>query len=560
MQEGACREQSEGTELRFEDLPFASVPGQSKLFLDYLSDPVSLRKYYPSAVEKISELPARSSEVLENHRVDREAMCGILMDQNAAFGGGERSAANILKLKDADCVAVLTGQQAGLLTGPLYTIYKALTAVRISEELNKQGTKAVPIFWIATEDHDFEEVSNAFAVDAGGQLSEALFEVPETERGRPVGKIAFDGSIALTVSEWLASLAPSDFRSGIESLLNSAYASDANYGLAFGKLLARLFEKYGLVIFDPLDERAKRLSTPIAKNAIENSDAVLASLQARSELLEADGYHAQVMIGDDHFPLFWINDDGKRVPIRNVGNGRFRISGNRSDTSSHELLTAAESDPSRFSAGVILRPVVQDYLFPTICYVGGGAEIAYFAQNSEVYRVLQRPVTPIVHRQSLTIVEPKQARAMEKYGLKFEDIFKGLEALLPDIVERVIDPKTPHVFAKVEEKINLELNRLDQQLSEIDPTLAANLETRRRKIIYHIAALRTKFERVRIQKDEIANRRLRSLFATLYPDGGLQERTLNFVHFANPYGIQFVDWVYDSVDVNNKDHRILYLR
>ena len=207
----------------------------------------------------------------------------------------------------------------------------------------------------------------------------------------------------------------------------------------------------------------------------------------------------------------------------------------------------------------MLRPVVQDFLFPTLCYFGGSAEIAYFAQNSEVYRILGRSVTPIVHRQSFTIVETKHARTMKKYGLEFSELFLGMENLLPKIAGKVIDPEAPLIFAKAEETINTELNRLDQQLSKFDPTLADNLAKRRRKIIYHIGALQKKFQRTAFERDETADRQIRAMFTTLLPQGVLQERKLNFASFADRYGMEFIDWVYDEVDPENKDHRLLYL-
>jgi bacillithiol biosynthesis cysteine-adding enzyme BshC len=308
-----------------------------------------------------------------------------------------------------------------------------------------------------------------------------------------------------------------------------------------------------------MDPRAKRLASPIYKHAIEKSDEIARALTRRSETLELTGYHAQVLIDKEHVPLFWHDDKGKRLALKHTTNGMFRIPGTRTESKAEALLTCAETQPQRLSPGVMLRPVVQDFLFPTICYFGGGAEIAYFAQNSEVYRILGRPVTPILHRQSFTIIEARHARNMEKYGLEFRDLFAGPDALLPKIVEQVIDPETPRLFDDAEKNINNELNRLDQRLSGIEPTLAENLGTRRRKIIYHIAALRRKFHRSRIEKDETVNRQIRSMFATLLPDGELQERKLNFASFADRYGTQFIDWIYEEVDPDNKDHKLLYL-
>ena len=559
MPESACRGKSESNGLRSDRLPFSEIPGQSKLFLDFLNDPGSLRKYCPSAVAGHEDLVDRVPDVLANHTTDRDVLCDILSDQNAKYAAGEKVSENIARLRESDSVAIVTGQQAGLFTGPLYTIYKALSAIRSAECLREKGVNAVPAFWIATEDHDFEEISNAFAASADGSLVEARARAADEHIGRAVGMIRVDNSVTGVIEEWMVALPTTEFSPGLQELLISAYSNGSSFGISFGKVLAHLMGKHGLVLFDPLDPRAKLLASPIYRTAIERSGEIVGSLIARSRDLGSAGYHAQVLIADDHVPLFWHEDDGKRLAMKRTSEGRFRVPGTRSESDIEQLLECADAQPQRFSPGVMLRPVVQDFLFPTLCYFGGAAEIAYFAQNSEVYRVLGRPVTPIMHRQSFTIVEARHARTMEKYGLEFGDLFEGYEALLPRLVEQVIDPETPGVFEEADARINNELNRLDRQLSKIDRTLSANLATRRRKITYHIEALRKKFQRTRIEKDETVNRQLGAMFSTLLPGGGLQERKLNFASFADRYGMQFIDWVYKEVDPENKDHKLLYL-
>ena len=330
-------------------------------------------------------------------------------------------------------------------------------------------------------------------------------------------------------------------------------------GEAFAAHVQTLFENYGLIVVDPLDVRLKNLASPIYSAAVEHRDEIVSTLVERSEQLETDGFQPQVLVTPDYFPLFYHTDDGARRSVRQKSDGKYRVSDTKLEFSSDELLETANNNPERFSPGVMLRPVVQDYLFPTVCYFGGGAEIAYFAQNSEVYRVLDRPATTILHRQSFTVVEAKHARTIEKYDLEFADLFGGLENLLPGIVDRFVNPSSARLFADAEERINLELNRLDQDLAKIDPTLASNLATRRRKILYHIAALQKKFHRVQIERDEILDRQLRSLFASLLPDGHLQERKLNVAAFTSRYGPYFINWVYDSIDLDERGHRLLYL-
>src|SRR5690606_25418873 len=200
-----------------------------------------------------------------------------------------------------------------------------------------------------------------------------------------------------------------------------------------------------------------------------------------------------------------------------------------------------------------------DLLFPTVCYLGGGAEIAYFAQNSVVYETLRRPVTPIMHRQSFTFVDAASHRTLAKYGLEFNDIFAGREALEKQIVDGVVNPETARLFADVEEKINGELARLDRELSSLDPTLAKNLATRRRKIVYHIGALRKKARSAQLRAHGDAERRINAMMTTLYPNGGLQERTVNVNSFLARFGDAFIDAVFDSIDLDDRGHRVVFL-
>lgn len=559
MNDSGCTKPVSVRGLRNESLPFSSIPAQSKLFIQYQDVPLSLKRFYPSAVGSPADLAGRVGEVLTNHKTDRNVLCDALAAINARFDPSPETLANIEALRENDTVAVLTGQQAGLFTGPLYSIYKALSAIKMAECLRSRGIKAVPVFWMATEDHDIAEVSNSFTIDNSERLVESRFLSPPSEEGLPVGRIGFDSSIAAVVEELFASLPETGFTDDLRRSVSAGYREGKDFGHAFGTFLSHLLGKFGLVIVDPLDSVVKKLAAPVYAEAIGSSGEIVKALVERSRELAESGYHAQVLVEDDYFPLFWHTDDGKRTALRRKRDGTVQIKGEKTSFDIARLIELAAESPERFSPGVMLRPVVQDYLFPTLCYFGGGAEIAYFAQNSEVYRIIERPVTPILHRQSFTVVEAKHSRTMEKYGLSLRDLFAGPEAILPRIIDEFLDKETAGLFADVEEKIDIELNRLDQALSEIDVTLAANLATRRRKILYHVAALRKKYHLRRAETDATINRRLNSLFTTLLPHGGLQERTLNATSFLDRFGDGFIDWIYDSIDLDDKGHRIVYL-
>lgn len=558
-QEIACLCPTGKVVLQTESLPFSEVPQQSKLFIEYQNNPLALKKYYPAAVASHTQIAERIPEVLENYKVDRDALCDILEKANRANGASAKTLENLELLRDEDCVAVVSGQQAGLFTGPLYTIYKALSAVKLTECLRGRGFKAVPVFWIATEDHDFEEVSKTEVIGKRGEPIELKNEPQRCRENLPVGYVKLDESIAETIQELFDALPHTEFTDELRKTIEEAWAAGTDYGDAFARLLAKIVGKYGLVLLCPLDERLKKLATPVYVEAVKKSDEIVAALINRSEELKENGYHAQVLITPDYFPLFWQSKDKTRHAIKKSVDGTYKVKDSEREFTIDELAAIAESEPERFSPSVVLRSVVQDYLLPTVCYFGGAAEIAYFAQSAEVYRILRRPATTILHRQSFTIVESKYAKTLEKYNLEFKDLFAGIQNVLPRLVEEHLNRETGELFAAVEEKINHELDRLNENLAVYEPTLADNLANRRRKINYHVASLRSKFHHAQMRRDADVMRQIETAFSALLPHRHLQERSLNVTSFVNKYGFYLTDWIYSAIDLDDKHHRIIYL-
>lgn len=544
-----------------ESLSFSEIPGQSRLFLDFLVGSTKLEKFYP---EKQTAIKDFAQKVLENYRVEREELCNILAETNKKIGVGEKTLENIELLKQSDTVAVVTGQQAGIFSGALYTIYKALSAVKSAEDLRKQNIKAVPVFWIAEEDHDFDEIKKTFILGKAEKTGDSgLAEIENTpenyNENQPVGLVELDDSINETIKNLFDEISHTEFTEGVKKLLNETYKPGETFSIAFARFMAEIFREYGLIFVLPLDRKLKKLCAPIFGEAIENSEKIVAALLQRNRELENENYQAQVMVEENSFPFFLINDDERKPLRRDLEDSKFKIQNSKKAFSKAELKQIAENEPERLSPNALLRPLVQDYLLPTIRYFGGAAEIAYFAQNSVIYELLNRPVTPIHHRESFTIVESKHRRTLERYELKFEDLFKGKEEITARVVEKFLSNGAALEFAEVEEIINTQLNRLDRSLIEIEPTLSDNLANRRRKIIWHIGALRKKFHRAEIFRHKTAKRRIDTLFTAVLPGGALQERTLCVVTFLNLFGGNFVDWLYESIEPETGEHQIIYL-
>ncbi|HEX8558296.1 MAG TPA: bacillithiol biosynthesis cysteine-adding enzyme BshC [Pyrinomonadaceae bacterium] len=557
--ESACHGTPEGAALHLERLPFRSIPHQSRLFLEYLEDPAALRRYYPEAVRSHPELSERRARVLEHHRADRGALCDALAAANERWGASARTLENVGRLRSAESVAVVTGQQTGLFTGPLYTLYKALSAVKLAACLTARGTEAVPVFWMATEDHDWEEVQAAHVIACDGRL--AGVSVPDAlhREGEPVGGVTLDGSVE-EAARRLFDLAPSsEFLPELERLVRDAYRPGRTYGEAFARMLAALTGAYGLVLLDPTDPALKRLAAPLYAEAALRGAEVAAATDARSRELVAAGYHAQVHTSPDSFPLFLIDEGGGRRALTRTGEGRYRAKGSGREWTVEELAALASQEPERLSPNVTLRAVVQDYMLPTLAYFGGAAEVAYFAQTAESYRVLGRPATPILHRASLTVVERRTGRTLERYGLRLEDFFGGLDPVIARVVEEHVGAELAGAFDEAGATVGRALDELRERLSGFDPTLADALDGGRRKISHQLDGLRARFHRAQMGRDRAVLRQLERAATALYPEKGLQERSVNVTSLVARHGRYFVEWVHDAIDLSTSDHQIVYL-
>jgi bacillithiol biosynthesis cysteine-adding enzyme BshC len=556
--EPACHGTPEGAGLQVERLPFERVPGQSRLFLEYLKDPTRLRRFYPEAVRFHQELATRRARVLDNHATDRDALCEALADANSNWGASAETLRNVERLRSNDSVAVVTGQQVGLFTGPLYTLYKALSAVKLAACLTARGTDAVPVFWMASEDHDWEEVRSAQVVGCDGRL--APVSVPDSlhRDGEQVGGVLLDESVEDAAKRLFDLLPSSEFLPDVERLVRDCYHRGRTMGEAFARLLTSLTSKYGLVLLDPTDARVKRLAAPLYSEAARRGAEIAAATDARSRELEREGYHAQVHTSPDSFPLFLVHEGARRALTRTV-EGRYRAKGTAHEWTAEELSALALEEPERFSPNVTLRAVVQDYLLPTVAYFGGAAEVAYFAQTAESYRVLNRPATPVLHRASLTLVERRTARTLGRYGLRLEDFFGGLDPVVARVVEEHLGREVAGGFDETDAAVEGALDKLAETLRGFDPTLADALAGGRRKIRHQLGGLRTRFHRAQARRDEAVLRQLERASTALYPEKALQERHVNVASLLARHGRYLVEWVHDAIDLSAPDHHVVYL-
>jgi len=540
-------------------IPFSSMPHQSALFLGYLDLSPKALAFYQRA-PTIGNLEEAARADLSGREFPRKDMVSILRKQNLKYDADDSVLEQIEELRDQDCVAILTGQQVGLFTGPLYTIYKAFSAIRIAQRLRKLGIRAVPVFWMDTEDHDLTEVTHRTTLGRNfspvrSDCRQSLFGAA-LESLQSVGSVPLPESVGRLVAECFQS---NDDKYGdtIRRNLAQTYKAGSSFSDAFGRLMTRLFRGYGLVLFDPLDDAAKRLLIPVYRMAAEQAEQIGSSLLMRSAALESAGFHAQVSILENSTVLFH-QDRGARRPLARNGSN-FTVKGTDIQFSRKELLARIEDSPELFSSNVLLRPIVQDYLFPTIAYVGGPAEIAYFAQIEALYRTFDRPMPVIWPRCSFTLIEPEIDERFARYDLDLTDCFSDREKIIEKAVNSATHSKAGIILDQLKEDIDTSFEELHPKVEAADFSLGPAMETAKRKILHQLHSLKVKFTQLDALLGGTILQDLDAVRNYCYPNRNFQERELCIVDFLARRGPVLMNTIYASCEVDSFVHGIIRL-
>jgi bacillithiol biosynthesis cysteine-adding enzyme BshC len=501
-------------------LRHTELPHTSRLFSDFL--------YHYHRVERFYTAPPSTGYPEER----RPALVSALREQNS-------NEAALEKLALPGAVAVVTGQQVGLFTGPAYTLYKALTAARMASELTARGRPAVPVFWLATEDHDWAEVDHCWVHDGAHTPIEIKVSTNGNGGGVPVG--------TLRPAEWpidalRRSLRDLPYGEEVTDLIADTYRSGVTMGEAFRDALQTLLKPFGFLFLDPLHPAIRRIAAPMMRKAHAIGPDLNTVLLSRNRELEAAGYHAQVHV-DARTSLFFLLEKGRRVPLRDL---RY---------SQSELADRAED----LSPNALLRPVVQDYLLPTAAYVGGPAELAYFAQSQVLYERLLGHMPRLVSRNGFTLIDARTAKLLDRYRLHLTDLFHGEEALREKVASALVPQGLHEQFETTEEATRQALERLHRNVSAFDPTLGAALDKSRAKILYQLSKTRAKVARGILRRNDQSSADASYIYSTLYPNKHLQERLYSILPFLAQHGLDLVDRLYAQVHMDCPDHVLLPL-
>jgi bacillithiol synthase len=530
-------------------LPLATTPGLSRLFVDFASGAAaseSLRRFLSLRDEKAAR-PPRPAHWPE--------LVHLIAAQNPASGDSVAALAE-------GAGTVVTGQQVGLFGGPLYTPFKAATAVARAAQGTACGSPHVAIFWLASEDHDFAEVDHV-TLPAGRELRTLTYAPPRgdgPESARPAGGVVFDDSI-LALVEQAQSLSSGDC---IASLL-AGYRPGKTFAQAFAQFYSTAFARQGLLVLDASGRDFHRLGAPVLRAAMERADELHAALLERNAALEAAGYAVQVAVAPQSSLLFLLDEKtGARVALKRTPPTAAEPKGlwhaGAESLSTGDLLGILDAEPERLSPSALLRPVFQDFLLGSSSIAAGPAEIAYYAQSGVLYDRILGSQTPPAARLSATLIEPHVGELLRKHGLTLEQLFpEDAASLARSLAARSMPPETRQKLDASAHALDAELAALVSWLQSQDKGLGQSAETAANKIQYQMNRLRTLAANFQLQREATLSRHAETLSNALFPGGVLQERVHGAAHYFGRYGLELAETLCAQAGQACPGHMALWL-
>lgn len=527
--------------LHTECYPISILPRLSRLFQDYASSREPLAPFYAAAPygRESAHLPQTAGSYAE--------VADLLEAQNRGFGAGAAALENIAKLHGG-APAVVTGQQVTLFGGPLFTLLKAATAIRKAKDAG-----AVPIFWMATEDHDLAEADHV-TLPSRHELHRLRLEHAPEDSGRPVGGVRLGEEVLPLLKQAAELLGPGAALDALEA----AYTPGATYAGAFGRLLATIFAGEGLVMIDAAGREFHRVGAPVLRMAIERAAELEELLLERTRVLEERGYAAQVLVAKGGSLLFLTDEEtGARQALKRKEG--VWIAG-RNQYSSAELLGILESSPERLSPNALLRPVFQDAILPTLVYVGGPTEIAYFAQSQALYEAVLGRTTPVLPRLSATLVEPAMAKLLAQHEVSLPDLISAQpEEMAQRLAARAIPIEGKRKLAAAGNALDGELVAVTEWMARMDAGLGQSAEVAAGKMRYQMGRLRRLAANYQLQLEASLRRHVDALYLNLFPERHPQERVLGATAFLARYGEGLIADLVEAAGAECPGHRVIWL-
>jgi bacillithiol biosynthesis cysteine-adding enzyme BshC len=481
------------------------------------------------------------------------ALAQVLGAQQSRRGAPPAARDAAARLAHPQTVAIVTGQQAGAFGGPLFTLLKAITALQLARQTAKDHqADVVAVFWVDAEDHDWNEIASCTVLDPAFQPRTITLPPPEGAGERPIAALTLDSRVEPSLTELEAALGQTEFTTSLLAGLRSAYRSGIGAADAFARWLDALLGPHGLVVFDSSDIAAKPLVADLFTRELREAGRTSSLAAAAGQALSARGHQPQVVPQPDSAALFYI--DGARRPIRKQGDQL--VAGERV-FSVEALSSEASSAPHHFSPNVLLRPIAQDSLFPTIGYVAGPSELAYLGQLRDVYERFGVPMPIMYPRATATLVDSATARFLSRHDVQLADLQPQDESALNRLLEAQLPQSVESALRDTEQALRDRMATVIDALPAVDPTLAGAAKTTLSKMEHDLRALHGKMIQAAKRRDETLRRQFMRAQAQIFPLGHAQERTLGSVYFLNRYGPALIDRLFAELPLELGHHWVI---
>ena len=531
-------------------------PHLPRLTDDYIYNYGQVGEFYngdfrdPAALE-------RQTEKVRSRPVPRENLAAVLSEQNASYACGPETLGAIGRLVRDKACAVVTGQQVGLFSGPLYTIYKALTAIKLSNALSRRGLGSfVPVFWLASDDHDLAEIDHIAFMDKDNRLREIRCPAPPHEQKVPVSNIPLPQDIGDCFEQLRTLTLDTEFKANILGSLNEAYQPGRSYVEAFGRWMTRLFKSRGLVLIDAGHPRLKEMGRDVFYREIADDSPSTRQAVAASERLSQAGYEAQIPLHEGILNQFYAERERHAIQWKE---GAIDIKGLPSLNTKEALLKLAGEKPFLFSPNVLLRPLYQDAVLPTVAYVGGPSEIAYFGQLKGVYETFGLPMPVIYPRKSVTIIERKIDHILKKYHLSVPDLWRNAAGAIGAITKEEIPEAVGRTLLLARDHLERDYASLKAEILAFDSGLAESVDLAKGKMNLQLDFMQKKVQQAARKRNDIAVRQLHKAVDNVFPNHRLQERVFNIVPYLIKYGDAFIDQLDQAIDIDAIDHQFFVM-
>lgn len=536
-------------------IPAAALPGLNRLALTYLQEFEAVREFFGVDYRTLENLEAHARTVAK-HSYPREALAHALHRQNHHWGAGEKVLANIAALAQPGSLAVVTGQQVGIFGGPLFTLYKALTCVKLAESLQARWQQpVVPVFWLAADDDDLAEMNHVLLMTPENELVSFSCPLDATAR-RPAAQVHLAEAMTECHRALAENLSESEFKGEILTALAQAYAAGRSLPEAFARWVLYLLGEWGLVPLNPADLEIRRLARPLLLREFEQDSPSTAAALRASARLEQAGFGVQVPLRPGRFNAFYVDEvrhalekQAERV-VSTDGRVAFSV---------RELTHRLQDAPQQFSPNVILRPLLQDALLPNVAYIAGPGEIAYFAQLRGVYEAFGVPMPAIFPRKSLTLLEGRIKRVQDKYNLPLTAFWSRPEELVSRVARQHAPEGVFEPVAAARDALGQRLDELKQRATALDATLAGFIDKERGKIFHQLEIIENKLLQATKRQNETLTQQILKAAHALYPRQQLQEREFSLVPFLSKHGKGLVRQLYEQMDVQRFDHQVIEL-